>query len=60
MMIDTRLKPAVAKEMIKGAPDTLVSEFVHHFNPLPVMGWSLPRLVTGEPGAAEQLPEHQQ
>jgi ATP-dependent RNA helicase DOB1 len=27
MMIDTRLEPAVAKEMIKGAPDTMVSEF---------------------------------
>ena len=27
LMMDTKIEPAVAKDMIKGAPDLMVSEF---------------------------------
>ena len=27
LMLDTKMEPAIAKEMIRGAPDTLHSEF---------------------------------
>ncbi len=34
LMLDTKLEPAVAKDMVKGAPDTLHSEFHLSYNML--------------------------
>lgn len=48
LMLDTRLEPAVAKDMIKGAPDVMHSEFHLKY----AMLLNLTRMEAGDPQAS--------